>query len=184
MVFISSVGNITCTLLRKSFTVVLKTQPHYHLCLSCTSSLHTHSNANHHLLPPFTNTDIKPPINFSSIFHLKHIFTPHTELALSPAFSFPISSPSSLHKANSPGDGAGEILMCSVKCCCLECCPDHKLCFWTEQEAKQPFRGLRQRSTLLDVTAGTTPSRALISLSPALCSMQMIHDCDVKPNQG
>lgn len=63
---------------------------------------------------------------------------PHTNLSHSVSRFLPSSF---LHPSNSPGDNAGEILMCSMKCCCLECCPDHELCFWTKDEAKQPFRG-------------------------------------------
>jgi len=89
------------------------------------------SGANHHLLPSYTETDIKPHINFSFI-------SEHNSIPL-PLFQS--LTPSFLHSANSPDDSALEILMCSVRCWCLECCPDHELCFWTERKAKQPFRG-------------------------------------------
>lgn len=76
--------------------------------------------------------------------------------------------PSSLHRANSPGDRAGEIWMCSVKCCCLECCPDHELCFldWN-RKAKQPFRDSGRGPHRLDVTARKTRCRASL-FRPAL----------------
>lgn len=168
----------TCALLRKSSS--------RHNCATISLSLslfrYTHIQMHsHHLSPLFTSTDIKLPINSASIFHLKHIFTP-TPLPLPVCLCLFLSQhPSFLHPAGSPGASAGEILMCSLECCCLECGPDHELCFWTVEEVIHTFR---QRSAPPDGCAAprTTQSRAPRSLSG--CSMQMIHDCNVKPDRG
>lgn len=81
----------------KFFSVFLKT-----ICFTrCSLLSHTHTHKNHHLLPSFTNTDIKPHINFSSISHLNHIFT-FTHQSLSVSVYLPISYPCCTEPA-SPG---------------------------------------------------------------------------------
>lgn len=78
---------------------------HTTICFSCCSPpnthtrTHKHTDANHHLLPSFTKTDIKPHINFSSIFHLKHIST-FTHQSLSVSVYLPISYPSCIQPAH------------------------------------------------------------------------------------
>lgn len=119
--------------MRKSLCVSLKTQAPSRHCLSCSFLLHTHLDANRRLLPPLTNADIKPHINFSFISNIYSY--------LDGGFSLTIFLSRLTYSQLTWRDNAGEILMCSVGCCCLERCPDRELCPWTEGRAKQPFRG-------------------------------------------
>lgn len=89
-----------------------------------------------------TGTDIKPLINFSSTLSSPTYMVSNRggSLFLCLCFSSYLMQPT-------PGDRAGEILMCSVKCCCLESCPDPGFfstplslsLLWTVEEAKQSF---------------------------------------------
>lgn len=109
----------------------------------CLSSLHT--NTFRCKPPPSTNLSPVRILNHLSIspppFHLQHTWSPTVgSLFLCLCFSSYLMQPT-------PGDRAGEILMCSVKCCCLESCPDPGFfstplslsLLWTVEEAKQSF---------------------------------------------
>lgn len=115
---------------------------------------------------------ISPPSLISNIYsHLSTLCAVCLSLLLSPP----------VHPANSPGDSAGEILMCSVKCCCLECCPDHELCFWTG--VKKRLAAIQRLGQKVHAVAHKTPSGSTL-YPPVLCTMQMIHDCNVKLSWG
>lgn len=164
---------------RKYFSVFLKTRMHSTITISrvplCCRRIQMQTIAFYLL----SQTRILNHISISLPLSSQTYIPIYIRISLPPSLFLSLI-PSSQRTGNSPGDSPCKILMCSVKCCCLECCPDHELCSWTEEKAKQPFR-LRQRSMQLDVAARTTPSRASL-YPPLLSSMQMSHDRNVKPN--